>query len=333
MKNKRIIWWTFPLILIIGIYFLGPEPEKPEFNPTLPEVPSTREEIEKHVAMLDSGHRIKPGNEGEIVWADSSRSKTEFVVLYLHGFSASKMEGDPVHRQFAKRFGCNLYLPRFADHGVDTTETLLLFTVDRLWESAKDALAVASKLGDKIIIIGTSTGSTLGLKFAADYPDKVHALINLSPNIALNNPAAFLLNDPWGVYVARTVVGGDYYITEATPEHARYWNKKYRLEALTQLQELLERTMTNETFHKITQPSLTLYYYKSETEQDPQVKVSGMLEMHKELATPETLKEEHAMPKTGFHVIGSSQTSRDVPAVYHEIEKFAINKLKMKPVD
>jgi esterase/lipase len=330
MKNKRLIWWTFPIILIIGIYFLGPEPEKAELNTSFPEVPSSPEAIEQHVAKLDAGHKIKPGNEGEIVWADSTKQKTEYAVLYLHGFSASKVEGDPVHRQFAKKFGCNLYLPRLADHGIDTTETLMLFTVDRLWESSKDALALAGQLGEKVIIISTSSGSTLALKLAADFPDKIYALINLSPNIAINDGAAFLLNDPWGLYIARAVLGDDYRITDASPEHAKYWNKKYRIEALTQLQELVEETMTDETFRKVTQPSLTLYYYKNEEEQDPQVKVSAMLEMHKALGTPENMKEEQALPNTGFHVIGSSLTSKDIQSVSSAMEKFAVEKLKMK---
>jgi esterase/lipase len=330
MKNKRIIWWTFPFILIIGLYFLGPEPEKPELSKTFPVAPSSPEAIEQHVANRDAGHKIKPGNEGEIVWADSTRERTEFAVLYLHGFSASKAEGDPVHRDFARKFGCNLYLPRLADHGVDTTEALLLFTVDRVWESSKDALAIASQLGEKVIIVGTSTGSTLALKLAADFPDKVYALVNLSPNIAINDGAAFLLNDPWGLYIARAVLGDDYRTTSASPEHAKYWNKKYRIEALTQLQELLEETMTDKTFRKITQPSLTLYYYKNEEEQDPEVKVSAMLEMHKALSTPEGMKEEHSVPNAGFHVIGSSLTSKDIKGVSQAMEKFAVDKLKMK---
>jgi esterase/lipase len=333
MKNKRIIWWTFPVILIVGVYFLGPEPEKPVLSRSFPEAPSSPDAIEKHVASLDAGHKVKPGNEGEVVWADSTRKKTEFAILYLHGFSASKVEGDPVHRRFARKFGCNLYMPRLADHGIDTTETLLLFTVDRVWESSKDALALANQLGEKVIIVGTSTGSTLALKLAADFPDKVHALINLSPNIAINDGAAFLLNDPWGLYIARAVLGDDYRITGASPEHAKYWNKKYRIEALTQLQELLEETMTDDTFRKVTQPSLTLYYYKNEEEQDPEVKVSAMLEMHKALGTPESLKEEKALPNTGFHVIGSSLTSRDIESVSQAIDEFAIEKLKMHPVN
>jgi hypothetical protein len=73
-----------------------------------------------------------------------------------------------------------------------------------------------------------------------------------------------------------------------------------------------------------------LYYFKNETEQDPEVRVDAMLKMHDQLSTPPDLKVAVAIPNAGAHVIGSSLTSKDVPGVYQQIEKFAIEKLKMK---
>ena len=112
-------------------------------------------------------------------------------------------------------------LSRLADHGIDTTEALLQFTPDRAWESAKEALAMGKKIGDKVILLSTSTGGTLALMLAAEYPEDVFALINLSPNIAINDGAAFLLNDPWGLQIARMVMGGNYRVTDANEEHAK----------------------------------------------------------------------------------------------------------------
>lgn len=330
MASRRFIKITFPFILLLVIYLMGPKPAKPVFSRTLPTVPASAEELEKYIADNDARHVIKPGNEAEIIWHDSTHQKTDYAVVYLHGFSASKMEGDPVHKRFAKAFGCNLYLPRLTDHGVDTTETLLLYTADRWWESAREALMIGKQLGRKVILVSTSTGGTLALKLAADYPEDVFALINLSPNIAINDGAAFLLNNPWGLYIARTVMGGKYRVTDATEEEAKYWNKKYRLEALTELEELIEETMTAETFQKVTQPSLTLYYYKNEQEQDPQVKVSAMLTMNEQLGTPVDQKAITPFPNAGVHVIGSSMTSKDVEGVYNAMEKFGREVLGLK---
>lgn len=332
MISKRFIKFTFPIVALAAIYFLGSTPKHPTYDVKPIIVPADSESLENYVAANEAQHKIKPDNEARIVWHDSTKQKTEYALVYLHGFSASQIEGDPVHRRFAKDFGCNLYLSRLADHGVDTTETLLLFTADRLWESAKQALAIGKQLGNKVILVSTSTGGTLALMLAAEYPDDVHALINLSPNIAINDPAAFLLNDPWGLQIARLVLGGKYRITGASEEHAKFWNKKYRLESLVQLEELIETTMTKDLFQKVKQPSLTLYYYKNEQEQDPEVKVSAMLKMNEQLATPENLKEAIAFPNAGVHVIGCSLTSNDVEGVYAAMKKFAVEKLGIELV-
>jgi pimeloyl-ACP methyl ester carboxylesterase len=329
MKPRRWIKISFPVLLLIGLYFLGPKPDAPVFNEQMPVVPEAPAELESYIRQQELQHKLKPDNEARIIWNDSTRRKTEYAVVYLHGFSASYKEGDPVHRRFANEFGCNLFLPRLSDHGVDTTETLMLFTGDRLWESAKEALAVANQIGEKVIIISTSTGGTLALMLAAKYPDRVHALINLSPNIAINNPASFLLNGPWGLQIARVVMGGKYRVTEVTEEKSRYWNGKYRLESAVQLEELIEDSMQKRTFNAVTQPSLTLYYYKNENEQDPEVKVSAMREMHRQLGTPDSLKVIEAMPKAGAHVLGSSLSSQDVDGVYAAIEEFALTKLRL----
>jgi esterase/lipase len=316
--------------MLVAVYFLGPQPEAPQFSSTLPEVPADPSALEQYVRSNEAKHKLKPGNEAQIVWSDSARSRTEYAVLYLHGFSASQMEGDPVHRRFASEFGCNMFLARLADHGIDTTEQLLNFSAERFWESSTEALAIAKQLGRKVIIMSTSTGGTVALKLAADFPQDVHALINLSPNIEINNGAAFLLNNPWGLYIARAVMGGKYRVKDGDPsEHSKYWNDKYRLEAAVELQELLESTMTEETFRRVRQPSLTLYYYKNETEQDPEVRVDAMLKMNSQLGTSEEFKETVAIPEAAAHVIGSSMTSKDVESVYAAIEKFATSKLKL----
>ncbi len=330
---KRLIYISFPVLLIFGAYFLGPEPDKPKWNLTLPVVPQEPAELEKYVAHNESLHRLKPDNEARIVWADSTKKKTLYSVIYLHGFSASQKEGDPVHLNFAKEFGCNLYLSRLADHGVDTTEELLYFTPDRLWETAKEALMIGKAIGENVIIMSTSTGGTVALILAGTYPTDVLALINLSPNIAINDPNAWLLNDPWGLQIARMVFGSKYQEIDYTPARRQYWNVKYRLESITQLEELVEDKMNQETFAAVKQPCLTLYYFKNEQEQDPTVKVSAIVEMYKQLGTPDSLKIAMPVPEAGAHVLGSSLVSKDVKTVEQDVERFAMEKLHLKKVN
>jgi len=333
--SKKHFYITFPIILLLVIYFIGPSPDSPNYTLDMPVVPQEPAALEKYIAVQEARHKLKPDNEARIIWADSSRKKTEYSVIYLHGFSASQAEGDPVHKQFAKTFGCNLYLARMSDHGIDTTEQLLYFTPDRWWKSSKEALAIGKALGDKVIIMSTSTGGTMGLMLASDYPQDIFALISMSPNIAINDPLAFVANNPWGLQIARKVKKGNYNVTPVngadTTLDLRYWNHKYRLEAIAQLEEMIESSMKKSTFRKIKAPSLTLYYYKNEQEQDQTVKVSAMETMNRQLDTPEKMKLIIPVPNAGGHVLGSYVVSKDLKTVANEISNFAIGKLGMVP--
>ena len=54
-----------------------------------------------------------------------------------------------------------------------------------------------------------------------------------------------------------------------------------------------------------------------------------MLNMNAALGTPADFKVAKAMPEAGAHVLGSSMTSKDMEGVYNEIERFAVDKLKL----
>jgi len=322
---RKIVWILLALLatLVVG-YVLGPAPETPVYSKTIPAVPAEPASLERYISEHESQHPVKKDNEARIVWFnDSSKQKTPCSIVYLHGFTASQAEGEPVHRNIARKYGCNLYLSRLSDHGIDTTDAMVKLTADRYWESAKEALVVGSQLGEKVILMGTSTGGTNALQLAATYPDKVAAIVLLSPNIEINDPNAWLLNNPWGLQIARLIVGSPYLGGKSKDSLVQqYWTAPYRLEAAVALQELVETTMNPETFAKVTQPVLLLYYYKDEVHQDSTVKVSAMHEMFAQLSTPEDKKRAVAMPNTGNHVIGSYIRSKDVEGVQAQIDTF-----------
>lgn len=319
------------LLVIVIVYLFGPHPSTPVYDYSIPAVPATAAALETYVTQQESQHKIKPDNEARIVWAnDSTKQKTEYAIVYLHGFSASQEEGNPVHRNLAKQFGCNLYLSRLSQHGIDTTDALANMTADNLWESAKEAYAIGKQLGNKVILMGTSTGSTLAIQLAAAYPE-VTGLVLFSPNIAINDPNAWLLNNPWGLQIARLVKKSKFnIITNKPPEYSKYWNQQYRLEATVQLEELLETAMTDENFAKVKQPTLILYYYKDEQHQDPVVKVSAMKNMFAHLGTVDGQKKMIAIPEAGSHVLASPIQSKDIVTVEKEAAAFMKGTLHME---
>ena len=313
--------------ILIIIYLAGSKPVKPVYALNLPKVPSIAK-LPDYVINKEAKVKVKPGNEAEVVWADSNkREQTDYAIVYLHGFSASKAEGNPAYYYLANALKANIYLARLADHGIDTVAPMQYFTADRLWESAKEAYAIGRKLGKKVILVGTSTGGTVALQLAAAFPE-VNSLVLMSPNIAINDPNAWLLNDHWGLQIARKVIGGDERkVTGKTKAYKKYWYTNYRLESVVELEEFVESSMTPTLFAQVKQPVLMLYYYKDEQHQDPVVRVDAMLKMFDQLGTSTALKQKVAIPNAGNHVIGSSITSKDIHGVELAMEGFIKSRL------
>jgi esterase/lipase len=335
MKKKLIIIGSVLSVMLI-VYFSGPKFPKPLLNSTLPTLNLKTADIESYLKTKESAFQIKPDNESRIFWAkDSLKNVTPYCLLYLHGFSATWYEGKPVHIDFANRYGMNLYTPLLASHGLITPDPLIDMTPDRLYESAKEALVIAHLLGEKVIIMSTSTGGTLSLKLASEFPELIEGLILLSPNIAINNPGAFMLSKPWGITIAHMVYKGDYRITNTDTASLdfKYWNCKYRVEAIVYLQQLIEATMTAETFSKVKLPVLLEYYYKNKENQDQVVKVDAMLKMFDQLGTPDNQKQKVAFSEAGTHTIGCQLTSKSCKDVEKVSFGFAEEILGLKPVN
>ncbi|MEQ9120225.1 alpha/beta fold hydrolase [Fulvivirga sp.] len=329
----KTLKWVLISISVLAIgYAAGPSVDIAPLTKDLPTVPSDLYELEKFVDEKEAAiPNIKPDNEGRIIWYDSVPTKTEYSMVYLHGFSASQEEGAPIHENLAKKYGANLYLPRITGHGLIEDEPMLDLTAEEMMESAKEAIAIGMQLGEKVILLTTSTGGTYGLYLAEDNP-AIAGLILYSPNIDIYDESSFLLTKPWGLQLARLVVGSDYNQWPLDSISANYWTNKYRLEVLTELRALVDETMTQETFEKVNCPVFMGYYYKNDTAQDNTVSVPAMLTMYDQLATPDDRKRKVAFPEAGHHVIGSHLTSAAVEAVQTETEKFLEEVIGLKPV-
>jgi len=325
------------LIVIVAlalIFFLGPRVEKPNVDFS---VPTTEQDVDLVLLQqqIDNTEKntdyLKPDNQGRIIFADSIPQKTKYCLLYLHGFSASPKEGYPLNEDFAKRYHMNAYLPRLIGHGLETPTNLINMTPDQLLESAKDALKIARQLGDKVILMSTSTGGTLSLILAAGNHD-IDGLILYSPNIEMAEDMTKILTFPWGLQIGKMVSGEMIEYPDDTPLEKKYWQSSYRIEAVAYLQSLVENTMNKSTFSQVKQPVFLGYYFKDEENQDPTVKVSAMLKMFDELGTPENLKRKVAFPNVGVHPLASDIKSKDIATVKQETYKFAEEILKLKRI-
>ena len=308
--------FLFTIALIIGAFLLGPRPTTPTYSTTLPRLPVDVHALQADIDQREVALPLKPDVQARIVWADTTRSMTDIAIVYLHGFSGTWHDGSPAIEEVARRTGANLFLARLHGHGLRVAEPLLDYSPDSVYADAVRALAIGKRLGRRVVIVGTSTGATLGLLLAARFPNDVASVVNWSPNIRLRHPLSFLSNNPWGLTLTRLVVGGDYRATTMpNPERAKYWYMKYRIEGIQQLQELLETSMTQETFSAIRQPVLTMCWYRNDEVQDSIVSVDAMRTMHEELSS----QRKRFIPlDADAHEIGYAPESKSVERVIQE---------------
>jgi len=328
LLRKRIL---IPLVLFLAI-ILGPRASFDPIDPTPIELNIGLTDLDEYISRKESKvEKLKSANNARIVWADSVR-KTPYSLVFLHGFLAGPMEGDPVHFNFAKRYGCNMYLARLAQHGLDDRDAMLSLTPKDWVESAKEAIAIGKTLGEKVIVMGSSTGCTLALYLAAHQPDDIHGLICYSPNIATYRQIARVSLMPWGARLSKLINGGDYRQVGHTQEiHWKYWNKEYHIEGIAPLISLLDQTMIKETFSKIQQPIFFGYYYKNEEEQDKVVSIEAMKEAFDYIATDLEKKRLIAFPNAGHHVLVSKHKSLELKTVEEETFSFAEKILGLRP--
>ena len=112
-------------IFFVVVFVMGPTVDAPIIEKPLPELSIEINALPQWVKnQNDAIPNIKPGNESEVIFADSIPQKTKYAIVYLHGFSGSTSDGGPVHKEVAAALGANIYLPRLYDHGLDTQEGL-----------------------------------------------------------------------------------------------------------------------------------------------------------------------------------------------------------------
>jgi len=321
------------VLLVFLAYWQGPRPIFEKVSSSIKPLDISIDQIDSTIVAFESQFpNIKPDNQSRIVWADSVK-KTPYAMVYLHGFSAGVMESDPVHKILAKKYGCNLYLARLSHHGLSGDDAFEGLTPAALMHSASEAIAIGQVIGEKVILVSCSTGGTLSIYLTANNPGLIAAQIMYSPNTAIGDPTAILLNKPWGREITKAVIG-DYRMGDSTKIGTpieRYWTLTYRSEALIALQELLDQTMTDAVFEKIDSPYFIGYYYKNDEESDHVISVPGILNFDSKTKTPPNLKRVIAFADVGNHVMASDLKSKDIGSVIEETSLFMEEVLGMAP--
>lgn len=329
LKKLVIILGVFLGILLI-VFLLGPIPKTPVYKTTSVAYSGNLAQLEDSLNASEAKKLTRKGNQAHVLWANNIQEQTEYSILYLNGFAGSNRDGYPLNKMVAETYGANLYMARMAGHGLNPKETNEEFTAENAWEQAVRDLAFANALGKKTIIMSTSTGGTLALKLAAEFPDKVFALLNVSPNIRDEQIGASVLNTPWGYELACLIFFSDTRHIEYEQDSASmYWDTIYPVKSLVELQKLVETTMQPETYEKVKCPVFTVYYFKNFIEKDWRVDIDLYPDVYEQLGTPKEQRKLIELETPGTHFIGSSIKSKDYMSAYAEIKMFCEGTLEM----
>ena len=329
---KFLFIFLLVFLLVVGIVFLlGPKPDYPTYDGKISPLNLSLQELDNSIIAENKKFpQVSSANQAELVWFDGQQ-KTEYSFVYLHGFSASPMEGDPVHRELAKRYGANLYLARLARHGIQDPEEFANLTPKEMIDSAKEAIAIGKLIGEKVILLATSTGGTLGTYLAAENPDLVHSMVFYSPNFALYDSKSKAATWPWGKQMLTQIVGK--YRTPPFEENAKpYWTHHYRIEGVLALVHLVNETMTDQIFKKIDIPYFIGYWYKNEEVMDKVISIKRINEFNDLTATPTNKKRLVPFSEVDAHVLCSPLMSKDVEGVKQATFSFLEEVLGLTPL-
>ncbi|TCD12318.1 alpha/beta hydrolase [Oricola cellulosilytica] len=267
-RRSRVKFVLYALLLIAAAvalaWLFGPrEPVKVNgsFDPAVigSDVDVYLEETEARVADLRSNAAK------EIVWAyPESRAKTPLALVYLHGFSAAKGEIRPVPDLAAAELGANLFYTRLAGHGRDE-RAMANVTVADWVRDLREAVAIGERIGEKVILVATSTGGTLAALAATlpDMKDRIDGIVFVSPNFAIQSRAAPLLTMPFARSILPVVVGAERSFEARNEEHAANWTTRYPTVSLLPMAALVRHVRTLQ-FEAIDVSALFIFHPEDE---------------------------------------------------------------------
>ncbi len=267
---RRALYGLLALVLVASaVFYLGPRLNFGADQPTARAAPPS--ELDKLQAWLAAGEQAMPGvrdkTEKRIVWAGESTVRTPWSVVYVHGFSASRLETAPLAELVAKGLGANLFETRLTGHGQGYAAMGDASAQDWLAD-VQEAARIGALLGERVLILSCSTGSTLGawLSMQTQGPS-ADAQVFVSPNFGPRDKRSDLLIGPWGEQLAYAIAGQSYGKASADPREDLAWTSPYPTKALFPMMLLVQKVRESD-LSRFTTPVL-MFYSEADQTVDP----------------------------------------------------------------
>ena len=180
-------------------------------------------------------NNLRPNTEKKIIWADKSSIKTKISLVFIHGFSASRFELNPVIENVAKELGANIFFTRLTGHGQDG-QSLADATLKDWIKDTDEAIKIGAILGDSIVLIGSSTGCSL-IHTILEHQQNISSVIYVSPNFGTKSFRGQLLRIPGIKNLLPIIFGKEISFSSQNPDHKKCWTLSYPPEALLAIKD------------------------------------------------------------------------------------------------
>ena len=268
MRSKRKIFrWLAGIVMVLAVaYGVGPR------NAFGPDTPTPREAPPAALAELDgwlaqqeaSFTDIRPGTAKGVVWHGAVGHKTPWSVVFVHGFSASRMEVAPLPERVAQALGANVFYTRLSGNG-RTAEAMGEASVQDWLADTVEAVRIGQALGERVLVMGVSTGGTLGTWLALRPEGQaVSAYVFMSPNYGPKDKRSELINGPWGQQLALALEGEMRGRPSEDPREALGWTNRHATRALFPMMALVKQVRESD-LSAFKSPVLVLYSQRDQT--------------------------------------------------------------------
>ena len=205
---------------------------------------------------------IKEGVAKKIIWANEINQKTPISIVYIHGFTASSEEVRPLPDKIASDLSANLFFTRLTGHGRNPS-AMELCSIPNWMRDLHEAIEIGSRIGEKVILLSSSTGGTISVTSALDknLSQKILGYIFISPNFGINNKFASMISWPFSEYWLKLILGKKMKHKPRNDLNKKYWTMSYPTNALIPMAKLV-REVNKKDYSTVKKPAL--FYFSME---------------------------------------------------------------------
>lgn len=305
-----VLAWLAALAVLSGPLFpFMPHPSR------VADAVANTPDIDDYLRAGETRHPVKPDQGKIVLWNNPGHGSTPLALVYIHGFSASRKDISPVVETLATRLRANAFLTRLTAHGETSGAEFATVRAQDWLDDAREALAVGRRIGERVVLIGTSTGALLATMAALEDSARIAALVLLSPNFRLRDWRAKFISGPLGRVLARIVIGADHSFRPDSPGHAEFWTTRFPSQAIVELMDLMNYARSIHLDH-LEIPTLVIY-----THEDTVVDIDAIRQRFDEIkATPKLIVD---LPEASRHELtGDALAPQTVAPVVRRILAF-----------